>query len=409
MLLYEFLLKHQDEVLALTAQKTLDLAGVMPNSDQLKRGLPIFYHQLVDILKSEELDPTGVLKDKHLQAKAASESDEPAVTAASAHPNEVALTESAGAHGTELMRLGYTLSHVVHAYGAMCQAITELATVKKASITSPEFQHLNRCLDSAIAGAVTEFQAHQNSEVENQEVKRLGFLAHELRNALSAVNLSLQLIKHGTVGFAGSTGKVLDTSLKRIETIIDRSLTEVRMRVEPETLKDTIQLVQVVDQIIVTAKVEAERKAQRLQIEIDPAIVLVIDQQLLHSALSNVIQNAIKYSPAGARILVRGNFKEDQIVIEVEDECGGHSSDRAATELFKPFEQRNADREGLGLGLSIARRAVELNHGTIEMRNLPGKGCTFTIFLPKSSTRPGLTVQPGSEGQKKSPTGDGIT
>ena len=73
----------------------------------------------------------------------------------------------------------------------------------------------------------------------------------------------------------------------------------------------------------------------------------------------------------------------DRILIEVEDECGG-LPDRRAEELFRPFEQRSSDRTGLGLGLSISRRAVQANDGTLGARSLPGKGCVFTIDLPRS-------------------------
>lgn len=68
-------------------------------------------------------------------------------------------------------------------------------------------------------------------------------------------------------------------------------------------------------------------------------------------------------------------------MIEVEDECGGLLTTNAA-ELFKPFEQQHANKQGLGLGLTIAQKAIELNLGTIKAKNLPGKGCIFTITLP---------------------------
>ena len=81
---------------------------------------------------------------------------------------------------------GYTLDQVVHDYGDLCQAVTELALEQNAPITTGEFRTLNRCLDNAIADAVTaferqrdEFMAEANTEAMNL---RLGFFAHELRN-----------------------------------------------------------------------------------------------------------------------------------------------------------------------------------------------------------------------------------
>ena len=381
-MLYEFLLKNKEEILAITEKTSLDLAGIHPSSVELKQGLPIFYEQLLNVLRLEQdatIKSTGNKADK---AKDADEEDEPALANADGCPEEAELARTAGLHGVELLRLGYTLSHVVHAYGAMCQAITSLATKKDIKITPNEFHDLNRCLDVAIAGAVTEYQSLRNTQEMSREVKHLGFLAHELRNALSTVNISLQLIKRGTVGFQGNTGQVLERGLKRLEDLIDRSLTEVRLRVDPQLNFEPVHLLQLVDQIVMTAEVIAHSRKQRFSLKIDPALILKVDQQLFYSALSNLIQNALKYSHTGSEIQIRGKVIGDKAVIEIEDECGGLTG-KKAEDLFKPYEQQNEDRGGLGLGLTIARQAIEMNHGTIGVSNLPGKGCIFRITLPQ--------------------------
>jgi signal transduction histidine kinase len=72
------------------------------------------------------------------------------------------------------------------------------------------------------------------------------------------------------------------------------------------------------------------------------------------------------------------------VLIEVEDECGGLPAGKAE-DLFRPFEQRGTNRSGLGLGLAIARESVETNGGLVRARNLPGRGCVFTIDLPRQA------------------------
>ena len=145
------------------------------------------------------------------------------------------------------------------------------------------------------------------------------------------------MIKSGTVGLGGSTGQVLDRAVKRIADLIDRSLTEVRLRVDPKVHVETVQLLQVVDQIVVTAEVQARsNKIRILEIQIDPALEFEADQQLFYSALSNLIQNALKYTHAGGKITVRGNLVGENVVVEVEDECGGLSTATPA-DLFKPY------------------------------------------------------------------------
>ena len=382
-MLHEFLLENENEILAMTEQKSLALAGVRPSSEQLKKGLPIFYKQLLGVLLNNRGHAPDTPGRDRAMAEAAGDSDESALAMAAGRPDDVALARSAGLHGMEFFRLGYTLSHVVHAYGAMCQSITALATTKNIMITPGEFRDLNLCLDVAIAGAVTEYQFVRNTQESSREVEHLGFLAHELRNAIGTVKMAIDLIKTGTVGFGGSTGHVLDRGVKRIEELVDRSLTEVRFRVEPEVRKESVSLIQIVNQLMVTAEIEAQSKGQIISIDIDPTLIAEADQQLVYSAISNLIQNALKYTHPGGKIQIRGTQAGKNVVIEVEDECGG-LSDRAS-ELFKPFEQQHEDRKGLGLGLTIAQKAILLNHGTIDVRNLPGKGCVFTITLPQKS------------------------
>jgi signal transduction histidine kinase len=270
---------------------------------------------------------------------------------------------------------------VVHAYGAICQSITEFAIEKKEAITTEEFRALNRCLDTAIAGAVTMFHAERAEDLNNRETQHLGFLAHELRNALSIVNTSLRLIKSGTVGFGGSIGQVLVRALKRQQELIDRSLAEVRLRVDPKVHKETASFLQLMDQVVVAAEVEAHLKNQTLKIDVAPGLEIEADQYLLFSAVSNLVQNAIKYSCTGGLIRIRAHGVGELTTIEVEDERGGLNSG-SPSDLFKPFAQQHQNREGLGLGLTIAHRAIALNDGTIDVKNLPGHGCIFRISLP---------------------------
>lgn len=379
-MLHDFLEKNQKEILKMTEIKSLVLAGQRHSSEQLSLGLPIFYNQLKSVLLLKGRESNDETFDINRE-QAASDNDEPAMAKAEGHPSEIKLAETAGDHGKELLRLGYTLSHVVHAYGALCQSITELATTKNEKITSTEFHDLNRCLDTAIAGAVTSYENQQSSDVNKQEIEHLGFLAHELRNALTSVNFALQLIKLGTVGFSGSTGKVLDRGLQRIETLIDRSLTEVRLNVDPKLITSKEFLFQLVEQILITANIEASNKEQEIITKIDTTLIIEADQQLFHSALSNIIQNAIKYTPNGGKIQIRGFLNNGHVEIEVEDQCGGLKNVNA--DLFKPYVQQNENRRGLGLGFTIAQRAMSLNQGMINVRNLPGQGCVFKITMPK--------------------------
>jgi len=379
--LLDFLRRNETSILTSIDERSPALATARLASEQLQRGLPIFFKQLLEVLEHLSANSAASEIDTDESVNAARSTDQAVIAADTSRAYDVEVTKSAGAYGKELQRLGFNLSHVVHAYGAICQAITGLAISKKAAITAGEFRELNRCLDTAIAGAVTTFLAERAVGDNTRETEHLGFLAHELRNGLAIINTSLHLIKGGTVGFGGSTGQVLERALKRQQELIDRSLAEVRLRVDPKVHKESASLLKLIDQIVATAEAETRGKNQVLEIKVEPGLEIIADQYLLLSALSNVVQNATKYSCAGGTIRIRGHSIGRHTIIEVEDECGGLSS-ATPNDLFKPFEQHDKNRGGMGLGLAIAQRAIGLNDGTIDVRNLPGKGCVFSIRLP---------------------------
>src|ERR1051325_7811253 len=102
-----------------------------------------------------------------------------------------------------------------------------------APINTNDFRTLNRCLDDAIAGAVTEFGREQNQSTLDQETtrgnERAGFVAHEMRNLLNTALLAFEVLKTGNVGVAGSTGTVLHRTLIASYSLVTRSLAEVRL------------------------------------------------------------------------------------------------------------------------------------------------------------------------------------
>lgn len=351
-MLFQFLEKYRPEILDLTEQKTLKLAGDLNSSVELKKGLPHFFEQLIIFLKGSNAGAT-----------------------------EKKILSGAATHGKELLRLNYTLSHVVHAYGAMCQAITEYAYRKKLNITPAEFNDLNLCLDLAIAAAVSEFQFQSIHAIEEREVQHLGILVHELRNALSSASIAHEMIKKGLVGTGGSTARVLEENLKRMRILIDRSLSDIRMRAEPEIFVEKFLLNTLIDQILLTAQSEADTKEQHLFNDSKEEIEMFTDRQLLLSAIANLVQNALKFTKLKGRISVVTTLSPKSAVIEVRDEGDGISASQMKS-IFKPFTSSGFDQTGMGLGLTIVQRAVQLMNGKISVKSSSGVGSIFRIELP---------------------------
>ncbi len=96
----------------------------------------------------------------------------------------------------------------------------------------------------------------------------------------------------------------------------------------------------------------------------------------------NLLQNAFKFTHAHTEVTLNAYGAGDRVSIDVEDRCGGLPIG-FAERMFRPFTQGDPDRSGLGLGLSIARRNVEADGGSLTVRDVPGRGCVFTISLPR--------------------------
>src|SRR5688572_29088287 len=128
-MLHEFVTMYRDQIIEKTRVKVSNRAWPPASTSELENGVPLFLTQLADTLRGEA-NSTAV--------------------------PSTAIGSTAARHGRDLLAVGFTVSQVVHDYGDICQAITELAVEQKLPISTEEFHTLNRCLDVAIAEAVTE-------------------------------------------------------------------------------------------------------------------------------------------------------------------------------------------------------------------------------------------------------------
>ena len=362
-MLHEFLTLHRAEIIALTRQKVAQRTAPRPTEAELEHGVPLFLTQLAETLQLERESP--------------------------ARPTTEVMALSAARHGGELRRAGFTVAQVVHDYGDVCQAVTELAIDLRLPITNDEFRTLNRCLDEAIAQAVTEFARQRELSLSDRGTERLGFFAHELRNLLGNALLAFDVLKSGTVGVGGSTGSVLGRNLIALRDLIDRSLAAVRLEAGLHR-REAVPLGHLMEEVEAAAAMEAKALGHQLTVApVDSAIAIEVDRQLIAAALANLLQNAFKFSRPNGHVVLRTDTTTapGRVLIEVEDECGGLPPG-TAEDLFRPFEQYGGDRSGLGLGLTIARESVEANGGLIRARTLPGAGCIFTIDLPRVTMVP---------------------
>jgi hypothetical protein len=352
--LYEFIGVYREEIIRRCRAKVAARSAPPPTEAEIDHGVPLFLDQLVEALRlgrlsNPEMDRSAVL------------------------------------HGRDLLLQGFTIAQVVRDYGDVCQSITDLAMELDAPISTDDFRTLNRCLDDAIAGAVTEYSRERDATRDGESAQaneHLGFLAHELRNLTNTAILAFEVLATGNVGIGGSTGAVVQRSLMGIRSLVSRSLAEVRLSQGVQN-REQFQVAAFIAELVPAATLEARDRNVTLNVmRVADGVMIGADRQVLASVVGNLLQNAFKFTRPGSTVTLRVGGDAERVLIEVQDECGGLQAG-SVTELFRPFEQRSPDRTGLGLGLAYSRWAVEANHGRISARNLPDRGCVFTVDLPR--------------------------
>ena len=215
-MLHEFLTSNREELVKRCRSKVNERDSPPVTLAKLQYGVPLFLGQLIEGLRYEE------------SSAPRKESESPWRKS----PGAMESSRTAALHGKELLDQGYTVEQVVHSYGDICQAITELAAETSAPITVDEFHTFNRLLDNAIADAVASFGKHTASAgFRNAEDLhgRLGTLADQQRVVLQTALDAFAALRVGNLGLRGATGALLEDSLKRLRNLVDQSLPEIRL------------------------------------------------------------------------------------------------------------------------------------------------------------------------------------
>lgn len=179
--LNEFISSHRAELLRRCREKVVVRPDPPSSLEEIERGIPLFMNQLI-----EELQHANSQTDH--------------------------ITKSAIRHGQDLLQHGFTIGQVVHDYGAVCQSVTDLAVELSAPISTDDFRTLNRCLDDAIAGAVTEYT---RGEVVTRDAK-----ANQLRNLTNTAITAFEVLQTGSVGVGGTTGSLVHRSLMKMRALL---------------------------------------------------------------------------------------------------------------------------------------------------------------------------------------------
>jgi PAS domain S-box-containing protein len=228
------------------------------------------------------------------------------------------------------------------------------------------------------------------SEIRQLEDSREAFIrtvSHDLRNPLTVVSARSQLLqrrlaKHNLSTESEEAG-IIYTSARRMTQMIQEMFDSYRLEANNLKLKKTmLDLAAVITDL--RSRIGSEEDLNRLQIEIIPGDYRIfVDEERIERAVTNLIGNALKYSPSDRPVQVKLLSRANQIVLSVTD-FGIGIENRDIPKVFdRYYRSRNAkELAGLGLGLYIVKLIVEAHDGTIDVVSRVGQGSTFTISLP---------------------------
>jgi hypothetical protein len=352
MMLRSFIVDHRSEILKKAHLRVLSRMPVALGAEH--HGLPVFLDQVCEALQRHQ----GVQREL----------------------DQEAMVLSASQHGDEMFHNGLTLTQVVQDYGDARHVVSDLIMDRHWYVSMDDLQVLNSCVDDAIAGAVSEFDRQCNLCTWKGGVERIGMLAHEMRNVIQAASITFESIKRGTVAARGATSVMHERSLKRMNALVERSIADVKLDAGLQC-SECVPVRDLLEEVAQEGEMFAKSKGLHLLVRnVQPTVTVLGDRTILGAAITNLLQNAFKFTRPESTVTLRACIDSSRVCIDVEDECGGLPAGSA--ELLVPFKQQGADRSGLGLGLAICSKAAKASGGDLRSRDLPGRGCVFTLDLP---------------------------
>lgn len=249
-------------------------------------------------------------------------------------------------------------------------------------------------------------QMHELAEADRRKDEFLAVLGHELRNPLSAIVAGCALMgqkMHAVSGIEAiaATRERIDRQAQHLRRLVDDLLDIARVNSGKMELQiSTTSAQYVIEQAVLTCLSAIEERGHQLVVDVPPEPVLLrADPVRLIQGVANLLNNAARYTDDGGSIVVRcvPDVVRKILTIQVADNGRGIDT-KMLTRVFDVFVQANGKNEGLGLGLTIVKRLVDLHHGTVTAASDgPGRGSIFTITLDLDPTLslPEATVSAG--------------
>jgi PAS domain S-box-containing protein len=231
-----------------------------------------------------------------------------------------------------------------------------------------------------IVSDVTELKNLRERVIKTERMAALGEVAarvaHEIRNPLVSLGGFAKRLEKRLDGGLKEYADIIAKEVERLETILNEILGFVK---EARIMKETVNAGRILEEVIAPMQAEIEDKGVVLVKESGEPIDIFVDPNRMKDALLNILRNSIQVVDAGGTVTVKTYRKDGECVFEIAD-TGPGISEADKPYIFDPFF--TTKKSGTGLGLTITHRIIEEHAGRIEVRSEPGKGSTFSVFIP---------------------------
>ncbi|MEN6355718.1 MAG: ATP-binding protein [Armatimonadota bacterium] len=230
----------------------------------------------------------------------------------------------------------------------------------------------------------------QTRNLENMRKEFVANVSHELKTPITSIKGFVETLREGAIKDpekAGDFLEIVSRQSERLDAIIDDLLALSRIEQKVESKEIEMEVSSIKD-VMLAAMVSLQPKAKEQNAEIilecDEDISVRMNAPLLEQAVTNLVDNAIKYSPSG-NVTIRSERMDHEVAIRVIDTGVGIEPEhipRLFERFYRVDKARSRKMGGTGLGLAIVKHIVQAHHGRTEVQSKPGSGSTFSIILP---------------------------
>ena len=273
---------------------------------------------------------------------------------------------------------GMSIKEEILAYKLLLRSVRDRIEEESVEVDRDEYVYFYDALFELVAEAVARYNDYAAAEIRNERARYLAGISHQMRTPLNSISMGAKMLEiegeHNEL-----CARTIRRGARRLELLVGGLMRLERYTPEEMPVRPrTVDMSQFLDHLVEDHRMSLEERPVELRVDLDPDSKIRADPELLYDILGNLVDNAIKYTDEGF-VEVRFRRDNDFVQTDVIDTGPGIPEERQP-QLFQPLVPEQPG--GVGLGLTIARRAVVAQGGEIGVESEEGEGSRFWFRLP---------------------------